>query len=438
MNVFKRSLIHVRANIGKNILVFIIFLVTMGAISTTFISNAMYEKTLDEAFEGETVPVMVSTDYPDTIIEEARYDWEKSQDLSYQNYFDIADLDTVVDNELSMETHIAPGELSIPKAMSNEEYGIEGYSVEFLDQLENLYQSEAYVVDYDKAAFNDDPNSVIVSQMVLEANDLEVGDTITMDLNSDYDSSNLDELSNQELNIIGSYTIEPTDEMVAREQEYADEYYTPDLEFTYMNADLIMPASKGLEIVDLLIANDVPSGENLWLDEVYYLDNVDDVEQFETDAEALTGMPLEVRFITYDNDKLEGLDMIISIKEVIRYFIVLGLIVVIVLLSILITLFVRTRRKEIGILVALGERRVRIYYQLVLEQLIIMTLGFIVAYPICIVVLSILATKFGFAAITFNVVPLILSYLCGILIIGLVTLMPAVYTLRVSPKKILL
>lgn len=38
MNLFKRALIQVKANIGKSILIFLIFFMTMGAVSTGFMT----------------------------------------------------------------------------------------------------------------------------------------------------------------------------------------------------------------------------------------------------------------------------------------------------------------------------------------------------------------------------------------------------------------
>lgn len=445
MNFSKRALIHVRANLGKSILIFLIFLVTMGAVSTGFMSKRMYDKTLQETFKDGVVPVRVQPEYPDTVLSGFTYDWNQWQNLSTQQYFDIAELEEVDSSSIQISSTLQSGQLILPSELKGSELDINYVQDPQTTLEENVDEQDIdYQIDYDKDEFKSNPNSIIMSDKVLEANDLEVGDKLTLDLNSEYTSGvSFPEFEDQELTIVGSYTAEPTQAMIDRQLADAEEYgYEPDTTFSYLNTTVYMPLVRGQEMAQLLTENDINvDQQGLWADASYDLKSLDDVAPFEAAVEELTGMPIEVSFDLYGDDAnamASSLSAIQGIQEILNYFLAFGIIVVTVLLTILITLFIRGRKKEIGIMVALGETKRNIYLQLVLEQVIIMAIATISAYPICLIILTALSAKFGFLGLGLTVVPLLQTIVVGAVIIGLITIIPAVYTLRLKPKKILL
>lgn len=443
MNFFKRALIQVRANSGKSILIFIIFLVTMGAVATGFMTSRMYNKTLKETFKDGTVPVSIRNEYPDTVLSSLTYDWNDEQFITGQQYFDIAEFEQVASSEINLSSMISGSQLELPNQLRD--YDIDISYLDNPEQSTAIGNFEAYQFDYDQDAFKSNPNAVIINDQILELNEISVGDTITLDLNAPYaDNRIIPELEEQEFTVVGSYTITPTQEMIDYQNEMAEKYdEEPDLTFSYLYSNIFMPFAKGQEVMQITEQNGANPqyGEGVYTSAIYSLKSLDQLKSFETDVEAFVGMPIEINFQLNDesdNEMANALSTIEQIKDMLNYFLMFGIMVVIVLLTILITLFIRGRKKEIGIMAALGATKRDIYFQLVTEQVIIMTIATLVGYPICLMILSVLSAKFGFLGLGFTIVPLIESLVVGAIIIGLITIIPAVYTLRVNPKKILL
>ncbi len=440
MNYFKRALIHVKTSLGKTMLIFIIFLVTMGAVSTAFMTTTMYNKTLEQTFKDGIVPVYVEVSHPDDLIGNLTYDWNNYQYISSQEKLDIAELDEVESSNITMYSNLKPGQLIVSD--TEDEYEGNITYVKSPEQSVTDSYSEAYQFDYDQDQFKNNPQSIVLNDKVLEMNELEVGDKITLNVNSGYtDTESIPELEEQEFTIVGSYSVTPTQAMIEAEKASAEEYgYEPDLDFGYLNTDIYIPLAAGESYLGYYEGIDQPNGEAIGSSATYNLKSLNDIEQFKADVEELTNKQVEVNFDLGSTEKeaAKGLSVIITIKDMLAYFLLFGVIVVIVLLTILITLFIRGRKKEIGIMVALGETKRNIYFQLVFEQVIIMSIATIIAYPICLAILTILSSKFGFLSLGLTLVPLIQSIIVGIIIIGLITLIPAIYTLRLQPKKILL
>lgn len=438
MNNFKRALIYVMANKGKTALVFIIFFVTMAAVSVGFISKKMYDNTLQEAFAEGAVPVYITPEYPDTMVGNLTYDWSDYIEVSTQNYLDMANLEQVVDSTIELSSDIYLGDFQLADEVENQ--GYDTLSVTYTDAPNNeeSYYDEALSLEYDKDEYKNIENSVILNDQFLELNDLEVGDKIDLDMNSAYtETSVIEELAAIEFTIVGSYSTSPTREMIDQEKADAETYdYEPDLTFGYLYNKAYMPEQVGLKINTVYEENASGTDSGIWTNATFDLNSLNDVDSFKEDAEAITGFPLEIGYDSY-SEVLEGLQLIQSINYMIKYFLMAGVTVVIILLTVIITLFIRGRKKELGILVALGETKKNIFIQLVMEQAIILMIATIISYPICFIGLQIAATKFSFST-SFSIMPLILSILTGIIIVAIITIIPTIYTLRLKPKKILL
>lgn len=441
MNLFKRALIQVKANIGKSILIFLIFFMTMGAVSTGFMTSRMYNRTLKETFKDGVVPVYVSLQYGgDTLLSSFSNAGSSIDFIQSQQYFDMADFEEVDSSTISMNEQVKAGQL---KVKSYEDNGLDVQFDTKPEIEEDGYAKGVYTFDYDKDAFKSDPNSVILNDEIMELNNLEVGDKITLDLNSEYSNeAPLDELKAVELTIVGSYTITPTQKMIDDANADAKKYdYEPDPYLDQNKGTIYMPQAAGIKLDKLYTENLGQTNNDVLLSNgTYSLRSLKDLKPFTTKAEELIGAPIDVRFDLGEDEsgKADSLYKIEEIKSILKYFMAFGIVLVVVMLTIIITLFIRGRKKEIGIMVALGETRKNIYFQLVLEQVLIMITATILAYPICFGILMILSKKFGFQGMGITIVPLLLSIAVGAVIIGLITIIPAVYTLRVKPKKILL
>jgi putative ABC transport system permease protein len=144
----------------------------------------------------------------------------------------------------------------------------------------------------------------------------------------------------------------------------------------------------------------------------------------------------------------------------------------VMVLTLLILLYLRERRHEIGIYLALGEKKVKIMLQLLLEIVIVSTLGLIMAFLVANMLseqlsLSILQTElasnersddhipvmlerlgFGqalapdemlaFFEVSLDMEAVILFFLGGLGTVTLSTVVPVVYIMEINPKEILM
>ncbi|MCL1990605.1 MAG: ABC transporter permease [Defluviitaleaceae bacterium] len=145
-----------------------------------------------------------------------------------------------------------------------------------------------------------------------------------------------------------------------------------------------------------------------------------------------------------------------------------------VILSLLITLYLKDRRQELGIYLALGERKLRIVMQVLIEVFMVATIGFIIAVLITSVVapeisqhmlrneliqerrsqaywepVNVLETR-GFGReltideamkafdVSLNPSVIMLYLLGGFITVGLSTIVPVLFVLELSPKEILM
>ena len=117
--------------------------------------------------------------------------------------------------------------------------------------------------------------------------------------------------------------------------------------------------------------------EDIWLQNVYFLHDPQDMDNFRTAVEDIAP-----DFYTA-LEPVSGLDGIASSMDTINGLATMILIVAatasVIILSLLITLFVRERRQEIGIYLALGEKRAKVIAQMMLEVLTIALLAIILA-----------------------------------------------------------
>ena len=118
--------------------------------------------------------------------------------------------------------------------------------------------------------------------------------------------------------------------------------------------------------------------EDIWLQNVYVLHDPQDMEKFRAAVEEMTP-----DFYTALEPAASGLDGIVSSMETVNglatMILVVAAIASVIILSLLITLFVRERRQEIGIYLALGEKRGKVIVQMMLEVLTIALLAIILA-----------------------------------------------------------
>lgn len=193
-------------------------------------------------------------------------------------------------------------------------------------------------------------NVAIISYELAEANNLSVSDNITL---TDSDGEE------HTLKIIGIYQ------------------YKENKGFTNYNKIYIDINSAE----SFLSSEEYNNGDYTITSAVFYLNNPDKVDEFKTEANKLV-TDLSDRNLTLDIDTDSYDRMVSSIKGVQSFSnIVLVVVTVsaIVIISLIIINSLKERNYEIGVLLSLGEKKIKIIGQFILELLMITFISFILA-----------------------------------------------------------
>lgn len=193
-------------------------------------------------------------------------------------------------------------------------------------------------------------NCVIETNLANE-NDLDVGDTLTI-------SSLEDESMTVELTVVGIFEISNTDSDVRM-----------------MNMNPVNTIYTDLS-VGQLINND----ENVLSSAVYYLDDPENVEAFMTLAEDQTDLDWEVYSLNDNNQMFEkNASSINNMDSFTKIFLIVVIGAGCAILCLILALTIRNRYYEIGIFLSLGQSKIRIIGQQLIEIGIIAALAFTIS-----------------------------------------------------------
>ena len=200
-------------------------------------------------------------------------------------------------------------------------------------------------------SFDEESKDVaIISYELAEANNLSVSDNITL---TDSDGEE------HTLKIIGIYQ------------------YKENKGFTNYNKIYIDINSAE----SFLSSEEYNDGDYTITSAVFYLNNPDKVDEFKTEANKLV-TDLSDRNLTLDIDTNSYDRMVSSIKGVQSFsniVLVVVIVAAIVIISLIIINSLKERNYEIGVLLSLGEKKIKIIGQFILELLMITFISFILA-----------------------------------------------------------
>lgn len=314
----------------------------------------------------------------------------------------------------------------------------------------------------------------LITKQVADANNIQIGDKIKMK-NTVYDYSNMPQdgtlpaaLASEdlELEVVGIYEpkqqAEKNDKtgMVSfQNDEVINTLYVPNKVITdandFANAELTKVGSKTNEA---------------YYQPVYVLKDSNDLEAFRTEAEAV--IP-DLYKVTDGNDQIASIaGPLLTIKWIAGIVLYVAVGATLVILSLLVTLFLRDRKHEIGIYLSLGEQRVKVAAQVIIETVMIsmvaITLalfsGNIIAQGVSQTMLNnqliaqqqqeseqfSYSTPSGYESemssedvmnsykVSLDAGVIVGFYVVGLGTVFISTLIPIVYIVRLNPKKIML
>ncbi|SEN56864.1 putative ABC transport system permease protein [Amphibacillus marinus] len=495
MNFVKRALLSIVRRKGKVLILFAVILilgnVISGAVSIRQASRNVESAIKEQLGAGTTIDL----DY------DKLYEMEEAGEITWE---EIERIGTDLINQIGQLSYVKYYDYSMSNYYEAENLiGYDPYMEEYEDE-EFMYQTYFHlkginyplVTDIEEGnatliagrVFNEEEITngamvTLVSTKVADLNNLSVGDTVTLsNVLYDYSVDSVSEYPVLEerdipLEIIGIF-----ETRAAKEQREGDdnegsnnpdqEYFDQEFQNRLYVSNEVIKNEVNWEMQVMIENNDEYA--ELYQDEdnfEYYtpyfiLNSVQDSEAFIEEATVL--LPPLYHVISSLDQYEDIAGPIESISNLSNYVLIFAVVATILIISLVVLLFLRDRKRELGIYLSLGERKGRVIGQIMIEVAIVA----IVAISVSLFTGNLLAenvseslieantstsddfygisypTDFNSPLDTDDVIEayevtlsteyIIVFYSIGLLTILVSTVVPLIYIVRLNPKKILM
>lgn len=487
MNFIKRGLLSITRKKMKSIIllavIFILGNVISGAISIqqatgkteTNIKESLGAATSIE-LDYEAIDALSNSELEGLELEDIDVDLIKQiGELSYVKYYDYS-MSTYLGSESldSYQSEEMPDDVMIEgPSMDFEIKGI-NYApvIDFEEQKGKLVDGRVFTEE----EVEDGTSVAIISKRLAERNDLRVGDTFTLD-NEVYD---YDEQSGEEellasrdlvLEIIGLFepqSIKEDQEGKAddgmidfMDMEYQDTIYVP---------NEIVASEDQYNMEEYMKANEdfaammEEEGSYEYYTPLFVLNSPEDGEAFEEEVKPLLSEYYTVISAADEYDSIA--EPVESLSKMSKYVLIAAVIATVLIIGLVVLLFLRDRKHELGIYLSLGERRGRVVGQILIEVMVIACIGItlslfsgnFLASQVSDTMMQADITTDDYGMMYYNEfqtdittddvleayeITLNTNYVLGFYGIGLLTIListviPLMYIVRLNPKKILM
>jgi len=478
MNFLKRSIISIKRRKGKTIILFISILLVCNVIAGSIsVKKALQntEKNITNSMPIELKPVIdydkLGSKDPVNLTEDIINKVGKSVYL--KNYYYSFNYTLTSDNLesadggmiLYKDYYMGLDTTSKIRYDSEAYFTINGTNTNELKEIKNGKIKITSGTVYTKEDIDNGNNVIIISTELAQKNNLKVGSIITLHKKiEDYSTGELRVLKtiSEDYKIVGIFEaetnkIKDTDGNVVNETNPLANYiYMPNKTVSIIH-DKIVKAVTELNIEEY---------DNFNVTATYQLNSIDDLENFNNDN--LKILPYAYKF--EDNSSLYNntLGPINSIEVISNYVMYAAILASILIIGLISLLFIRERKHEMGIYLALGEYKKNIAFQILFETVIISLLavfisiftGNLLASNISKNMLEsklsnsnneeIYYDEYGYQTnydtdeimsdynVNLDYTTVILIFLISIGSVTISSLIPIYYTLKINPKKILM
>ena len=306
------------------------------------------------------------------------------------------------------------------EALKTERYGFYSYG-SYNSEYNAMFLSGRFELVEGSHITEDMKNGLIISRDLADWNGLEIGDTLT---GIYYPESNTPAV---DMEIVGIFDI-------VADKDDAVNLYDNASYFDYSNYTFCsMEAAEGLL--------EGWGDENEGISEAYFY--VSDAAQLDSvieEVQKISSINWNNFNITTNDEVYQNISSALSDTEtLITTLIVVITAVSMVLITLILSMSIRSRKRETGILLAVGIAKPAVILQYVLETLLIAVVAFPLAYISSKQVAGTLGTLFGKAAENVIVTPehfMLVAVVGGILLVAAV-LVSSISTMRLKPKQIL-
>lgn len=390
MNYWNRALCSVTRRKGKSIILFAVIFILGNVIAGSIAiqqSTANVEKKIKNDL-GATVSVEL--DYQKMMEEGQSFtpsalkveDIKKLGESTYVKEFDYnIKTNLFVKKTKTYEMENAGDMVGMQKILN-----LKGNNLleplDFKDKKVNLVEGRTFKQD----EINSGKDVAIISKKLAEANGFNVGDKVVLDssvMDFKQDGS-MEELASQNhpVEIIGLF--EPTSvekkKSDGKEQKGIEEQFMETEQFNtiYMPNDAVMTINKvefekGKELLPdrykKADGTDMALEDMNQITPVYVLKSPEDVEAFKEEAKSLTPDGYQLVASTDTYDQVGGTFK--KMSQISGYVVLLAIGATLLIISLVVILFLRDRKHELGIYLSLGEKRSKVMQQILIELLLI-------------------------------------------------------------------
>jgi len=371
--MIKNALLSLKKNIGKTILLFVIIVVITNLVIAGLSIQSATKKSMDQIRSSLGNDVTLSVDFRNmmknrkpseavsnetsltTTMADSLKDLKYVKNYNYQistsaNSNSISAVETASDNSNNQQDTNKPNDQ--PEQASNQvDFTISANTtMKYLDSFTN----NNYKLTKGRLLTTKDQNTnnCVIETNLASDNDLSVGDTFTITTTIN------DEIITQELTIVGIYEIQSTNEIgSAHFNNPVNTIYT-----------------------DLSIGQTLTGSSENITSAIYYLDDPENAEAFVELAKKKSDIDFDT-FSLDANNRLyqQNASSLESMKSFAKMFVWIVVIAGSAILCLILALTIRNRYYEIGVLLSLGQSKVKIIAQQLIEVGLIAVVAFVIS-----------------------------------------------------------
>ncbi|RDW15769.1 ABC transporter permease [Oceanobacillus arenosus] len=397
MNFIKRGFLGITRKKGKSLILLAVIFILGNLISGAFSiqqATGNVEKNIKERLgaaatvelDQEELNALSEADWEGVEIENIGVDLIKQiGELSYVKYYDYS-MSTNLGSE-SIESYQGEGmEDQVVMTGPSMDYRLKGINyapvIDFEEQKGKLVDGRVFTQE----EVDNGTSVAIISKKLAEKNNLQVGDTFTL-TNAVYtydDKTGEEELANSRdvvLEVIGLFEPQSIKEDQGESSdggmfdwmdiEYQNTVYVPNeiiVSETKFNMEEYMKAD-----AEFAAAMEGEEQTFEYYTPMFVLNNPEDSAAFEEEV-----TPLLPEFYTVINasdqyDSIAG--PMKSMSNLSKYVLIAAVIATLLITGLVVLLFLRDRKRELGIYLSLGERRSRVVGQILIEVMVVAVIG---------------------------------------------------------------
>lgn len=491
VNFIKRALCSVTRKKGKSLILFAVIFVLGNVIAGAI---AIQQSTQNvEANVKKQLGAMATIEI----------DWENNQDELMSESTDIEQLKVDLIKKVGESPYVKYYDYNTSSyaetkdlksvTLDSEQFGgMEGFTLKGSNYAKILDVEEKAIKLVDGSVFSqsdidDGKNVGLISSKVADENGISVGDQMVIDMRGkDYtDESGQKELFKLDvpIQVIGIFEpekveMENKDQGKKSEEQNMNQQFMSVQQFNtiYLPNKTVLEISKNYfekmkkEAPESMGLGDIDEEDTEYYAPVYVLKSPDDIEAFKQETEPLLPKLYTVKASTDQYEKIGG--SMKKMSQISGYVVLISVIATLLIISLVVLLFMRDRKHELGIYLSLGDKRSHVMGQIMIEMLIISGIALIISLITGnflgkmvsesllnsdilsnganqMDMYSGLSTSLGAMDLTADdvmnayEVTFSLGYIVTYLVVGLATVLlsavlPLLYIVRLNPKKIMM